>query len=73
MNIFRVIYYKWLIKKSFKKEYVDTGYVRNNFKVNWDGDKQDFCIVYEPLHVKNINDIEEPEVIDESEEIVKEL
>jgi hypothetical protein len=56
MNIFRKMYYKWLIKRHFKKEFVDTGVVRPNFSVIFDKEKQDFLISYTPIETKDITE-----------------
>lgn len=67
MNIFKRIWIKHLIKKEFKREFVDTGYVKS-FKVHWDSEKKDYLVNYLPLNVKNLDDMDEPvEVIEEIE------
>jgi hypothetical protein len=67
MNIFKKIYIKHLIEKAFKKEFVDTGYVQS-FKVIFDKEKQDYYISYIPLKTKNLDDMEEVEIINNIKE-----
>lgn len=68
-NIFKKIWVKHLITKTFKKEFVDTGYV-HEFKVVWDEERQDYYISYIPLKIKNLDDMAEVEIIEEN---VKEI
>jgi hypothetical protein len=65
MNIFKKLWIKHLIKREFKREFVDTGYVKS-FKVLWDREKNDYLVNYIPLKTKNLDDMEEVEIIDEN-------
>ena len=64
MNIIKKLWIKHLIEKAFKKEFVDTGYVQS-FKVLWDKEKNDYLVDYIPLKRKNLDDMEEVEIIEE--------
>jgi hypothetical protein len=64
MNIFKRLWIKHLIKREFKREFVDTGYVKS-FKVLWDREKNDYLINYIPMRIKNLDDMKEPETIEE--------
>jgi len=66
MNFFKRIWIKHLIKKEFKKNFVDTGYVRS-FKVLWDSDKKDYLINYIPVKTRNLEDMREPEILEDEQ------
>lgn len=68
MNIFQKFHIKRLLKKAFKKEFVDTGYVKKDFHIKWDEELKDFCILYTPIKVERFEDdpiIEESEIKEE--------
>ncbi len=69
MNIFKRIYWKWLLKKNFKENFVDTGFASQNFSVIFDREKQDFFISYVPIKTKDISEFggEEDAVVIEEE------
>lgn len=74
MNIFKRTYIKWLIRRHFKKEFVESGVVSPNFSVNFDKEKNDFCISYTPLNTKDITEYgDDGEVVDENPKNDEEL
>jgi len=62
---------KFLLKRMFKEEFVDTGIV-SKFSVKWDKSQNDFAIIYTPASIKNLDDIPEIEIENEDIEIINE-
>ena len=77
MNVIKRLYIKYLIKKNFTIEFVNTGIVEN-FVVKWDKFKQCFFVEYDlkppprPSEIVKMVEAEEAEEV-EAEEVESEI